>query len=347
MISVRLLGPVEVDANGDNVALSRTLERALLARLALHPGQPVSSERLIDDLWGDHAPRDGAASLQGLVYRLRRTLGSERRCIVRADNGYVLDARCGCRRHRPSTSSWLGRVPHRAPGTPRRPRRCSERPSTCGGVPPWPGSNHCPSSSTQATRLNAARLAALGDRVQADLAAGRHREVIAELESLVAEHPYQERFWSQLMLALYRAGSQADALRCYSRLRNLLNEELGIAPGPAVSELEKAILEQDPALAWVPASSPTPPIGGHRVAPLHPTPRHPIEAVAGADAVESSDLSWVPPVGRGRLRGQAGRARRRPRRAPKGGGGRTALDLDHRGARHRQDETDGGDRPRM
>jgi DNA-binding SARP family transcriptional activator len=291
-----LLGPVEVDANGDHVALSRTLERALLARLALHPGQPVSSDRLIDDLWGNHAPRDGAASLQGLVYRLRRTLGNERQCILRADNGYALDASV---RVDATTFDQLVARARATPGSGNPedvPALLREALDLWRGAP-LAGLESLPFVSTQATRLNAARVAALGDRVHADLAAGRHREVIAELESLVAEHPYQERFWAQLMLALYRSGSQADALRCYSRLRSLLNEELGIGPGPAVSELERAILTQDPALAWEPPSPPTPPVAETRSGPPHPTPPPRRDVAVGADSVEPSDLSWVPPVG--------------------------------------------------
>ena len=92
----------------------------------------------------------------------------------------------------------------------------------------------------------------------------------------MAEHPFEERFWAQLMLALYRSGSQADALRCYSRLRSLLDEELGIAPGPAVSELEKAILNQDPAAGMDAASPPTPrgpPPHGAAHCTLHPARR--------------------------------------------------------------------------
>ena len=184
MISVRLLGPVEVDANGDSVALSRTLERALLARLALHPGQPVSSERLIDDLWGHHAPRDGAASLQGLVYRLRRTLGTERRCIIRANNGYSLDAEVGVD---VTTFDQLVARARATQGTV----RADEAPTLLREAlglwrgPPLAGLESLPFVSTQATRLIAARVAALGDRVDADLAAGNHREVIAELETFV------------------------------------------------------------------------------------------------------------------------------------------------------------------
>ncbi len=304
MISVRLLGPVEVDANGASVALSRTLERALLARLALHPGQPVSSERLIDDLWGDHAPRDGAASLQGLVYRLRRTLGAERRCIVRADNGYALDAEVGV------DVSTFDRLVARARSTQGSDRADETQALLRAALdlwrgPPLSGLESLPFVSTQATRLNAARLAALGDRVDADLAAGLHREVIAELESIVAEHPFEERFWGQLMLALYRSGSQADALRCYSRLRRLLNDELGIAPGPSIAALETSILKQDPALTW---SSDLPP--GHDLSDtevLRTPARLSVVPAPGQihhGVLETSDLAWCSPVGAARFVGR-------------------------------------------
>ncbi len=305
MISVRLLGPVEVDANGATVALSRTLERALLARLALHPGQPVSSERLIDDLWGDHAPRDGAASLQGLVYRLRRTLGAERRCIVRADNGYALDAEVGV------DVATFDHLVARARATQGSDRADETQALLRAALdlwrgPPLSGLEALPFVSTQATRLNAARLAALGDRIDADLAGGLHREVIAELESIVAEHPFEERFWGQLMLALYRSGSQADALRCFSRLRRLLDEELGIAPGPSMAALETSILKQDPALTWSPDFSPGPDGGERDVRRTPPTPLSIVHARGHLDhgALETSDLSWFSPVGAARFVGR-------------------------------------------
>ena len=143
LLAVRLLGPVEVDVNGSKVALTRTLERALLARLALDPGQPVSNGRLVDDLWGDHVPSDPAASLQGLVYRLRRTLGAEGRCIVHVGNGYELDG-AGAQSTSPSSpSSWRrgapGNAPSRSPGS----GPCWAAPSTCGGDPPWAGWRSC------------------------------------------------------------------------------------------------------------------------------------------------------------------------------------------------------------
>ncbi len=139
-----------------------------LARLALHPGQPISSERLIDDLWGDHAPRDGSASLQGLVYRLRRTLGTERRCILRADNGYALDAEVGVD---VATFDQLVARARATQGT----EHAEEAPALLREAldlwrgPPLAGLESLPFVSTQATRLNAARVAALGDRVDADL----------------------------------------------------------------------------------------------------------------------------------------------------------------------------------
>jgi DNA-binding SARP family transcriptional activator len=294
VISVRLLGPVEADANGKGVALSRTLERALLARLALHPGQPISSERLIDDLWGAHAPRDGAASLQGLVYRLRRTLGPERLCIVRTDNGYALDAEVCVDVAVFDQLVARARATQGTAHADEASRLLREALELWRG-PPLAGLESLPFVSTQATRLNAARAAALGDRFDADLVAGQHREIIPELEAFVAEHSFEERFWAQLMLALYRSGSQADALRCCSRLRNLLSEELGIAPSPAVVELEKAILKQDPALQWTGAprsthSDATP----ETRSPAH---AHDDDQLGASSAVESSDLSWMAPSG--------------------------------------------------
>ncbi len=320
MIAVRLLGPVEVEANGNTVALSRTLERALLARLALDPGKPVSSTRLVDDLWGDHVPRDAVASLQGLVYRLRRTLGGEGGCIVRADNGYALDGESA--QVDVVSFDHLVSQARAVQGTDRGAAHALLRTALdLWRGPPLAGLEALPFAGTQVTRLNAARLAAVGDRVDADLAAGRHRDVIPELERLVAEHPFEERFWCQLILARYRSGSQAGALRSYARLRSVLTEELGIDPGPEVTALEQAILGHDPGLAWTPA------------APGHPT-ASPIDGATGISAAgasppvpvpaETSDLSWLAPpgavafVGRrselatARLarRGAAGRARR-------------------------------------
>jgi len=285
VLGVRLLGPVEVESDGTRLTLSRTLERALLARLALEPGTAISSARLIDDLWGDHVPRDAVASLQGLVYRLRRTLGDEGTRIVRVGSGYALD-REGIRVDATDFAQLVGRA--RADGV--APGEAVELLRLALGLwrgAPLAGLEQLPFAAAQATRLEAARLGSLGDRVQADLDAGRHGEVVAELESLVAEHPFEERFWAQLMLARYRAGSQADALRCYTRLRDFLREELGIEPGPAVADLEQAILRQDPDLAWSGAT------GATATAPAGA----PAAAAAPDPGGERSDLGWVDGAG--------------------------------------------------
>jgi len=317
VLDVRVLGPVEVESDGTRLILSRTLERALLARLALEPGAAVSSTRLIDDLWGDHVPRDAVASLQGLVYRLRRTLGDEGSRIVRVGSGYALDPD-GVR----VDAAVFARLVSRAQGEDVAPGEALDLLRTALGL--WRGPaladlEHLPFAAAQATRLEAARLGTLADRVQADLGAGRHGEVVAELESLVAEHPFEERFWAQLMLARYRAGSQADALRCYTRLRDFLREELGIEPGPAVAALEQAILRQDPRLGWAP-SPPAPPD------PAGPGPVTPARSGDGAGRGETSDLTWVDAAGAQAFVGR--RAELEVARAARGraaAGGRTIL----------------------
>ena len=131
---------------------------------------------------------------------------------------------------------------------PPRRRSASIRPWACGADPRWPASTPCRSARAEAGRLEEQRLAALESRAEALLACGRHRDLIAELETLTAAHPLRERFWSQRMLALYRAGRQADALRAYRELRDILVAELAIEPGPELRELHARILRQDPAL---------------------------------------------------------------------------------------------------
>src|SRR5215211_7468097 len=111
----------------------------------------------------------------------------------------------------------------------------------------------------EAARLDGRRLAALEERIEAQLALGLHAELVAELEQRATDHPLRERLWGQLMLALYRSGRQAEALGAYQRTRAMLAEELGIDPGPALQRLQRAILQQDPALDWHPPSQPRSP----------------------------------------------------------------------------------------
>jgi DNA-binding SARP family transcriptional activator len=250
-LEVRLLGPVEVVHGARPVKLARRLERALLARLALDPGRPVPTDRLVDDLWGERLPRDPVASLQALVSRLRRTLDDTGSVVTRRGNGYVLDvppdsvdAVCFEQQVRQARSM------EASAGSAQQELLESAlrlwRGDAFGGI------EDAPFVSAQRTRLAAGHLTAIGDRIDAELELGRHLSVIDELQGLVAEHPHEERFWGQLMLAFYRRGAQADALRCFQRLRTLLAEDLGINPGPAVTRLERAVLAQDPALDWRP-----------------------------------------------------------------------------------------------
>ncbi len=250
MIAVRLLGPVTVESDGPPVHLRRGLELALLARLALDPERMVSAERLIDDLWGERVPSDPPGSLQTLVYRLRRSLGSEGERLHREGNGYTLAVSPD---HVDSSRFDVLVAQARASVTTHGPSARRALLSEALGLwtgPPMAGLEAMPFVAAQRVRLDAAYLAALEERLDADLECGAHREVISELEGLVAEHPFQERFWGQLVTALYRSGSQTAALRTCTKLRGLLLDQLGVDPSPMIRSLEEAVLRQDPSLDW-------------------------------------------------------------------------------------------------
>jgi DNA-binding SARP family transcriptional activator/class 3 adenylate cyclase len=248
MIEIRLLGPVAVDTEHGSVRLSATLERALLARLALEPGRTIGRTHLIGDLWGETPPRSGAASLQSLVYRLRTSLGEAGHMVLLRASGYSVDippAQVDACRFEDLVRT------ARSLREAGESKAAGERLRTALGLwrgPSFAGLEDVPFVVAQATRLEEGRLAALEDRIDVDLSLGRHAEVVPELEALVQEHPLRERIWCQLMVALYRAGSQAGALRAYGRLRSILGDELGIDPAPATRALEASILQQDPLL---------------------------------------------------------------------------------------------------
>jgi predicted ATPase/DNA-binding SARP family transcriptional activator/class 3 adenylate cyclase len=254
VIEVGLLGSVTVKVDGAPVELSGILEKALLARLSLSPGQDVSQSRLIDDLWGEDPPGNAVGSLHTLVYRLRKALGPAASSICRTDHGYKLDAPSHC----------VDVTRFSALAARSRVVQGSEEPTRATLLrvalelwrgPALVGLDSVPFVRPRRTALEAARLCALEERFEADLAAGAGAELVAELEALVTEHPFDEKLWGHLMLALYRSGSQAAALRCYERVRTLLAEELGIAPSPALAALERAILMQEPTLLAGPLPS--------------------------------------------------------------------------------------------
>ncbi|HEY1275275.1 MAG TPA: BTAD domain-containing putative transcriptional regulator [Thermoleophilaceae bacterium] len=242
----RILGPVEVLENGRAVPLGGRKQRAVLALLVLNANRVVSSERLIDVLWGERPPPTAATALQGHVSRLRKALGPG--AIVTRTPGYALD---------PDSAEIDLRTFERLRGEARAAADAGE-PAVAAdrlreALALWRGDALAdiasePAVQGEAAALEDLRLAAIEERIEADLALGRGGELVAELERLVAADPLRERLWGQLMLSLYRAGRQADALDAYQRARRTLVAELGIEPGPALRELERRILEQDPAL---------------------------------------------------------------------------------------------------
>ena len=242
----RILGPLEVWNGGGEVSLGGPKPRALLAVLLLHPNEVVPTDRLIDDLWGEDSPEDAAAALRVNVSRLRKALPDG-----------VLSTR---------SPGYLVRIEPDALDLHRFERLVDEGRSLLArglavdasarlreALSLWRGpalADFAYESFAQApiARLEEIRLAALELRIDADLALGRHDELVGEIEALVAEHPLRERLRMDLMTALYQSGRQAESLDAYQDARRALVDGLGIDPSPALQELERAILRQDPSL---------------------------------------------------------------------------------------------------
>ena len=242
----RILGPLEVHAEGGSIPLGGAKQRALLAILLLNANEVVSSDRLIDELWGDQPPDTAVKALQGYVSALRKTLGPD--LIVTRPPGYAI-------RLDPEqldlTRFEQLHTTGREAVTTGDPKRASE--SLRKALALWRGqplADLAYESFAQAEigRLEELRLAALEEQIEADLALGRHADVIAELEGLIAQSPLRERLRAQLMLALYRSGRQAEALEVYRKARQVLVDQLGIEPGRELRELHDSILQQDPEL---------------------------------------------------------------------------------------------------
>jgi DNA-binding SARP family transcriptional activator len=246
----RVLGALEVREDSDRpIHLGAGKQRAALAILLLHANEVVSTERLIDELWGESPPKAARKASQVYVTHLRKALGSER--IRTHAPGYVLElAPDELDLHRFERLVQKGRE-LRASGDPAGAAAALREALGLWKGRPLADFTFEPFAQTEIPRLEELRLEALEERVDAELALGRGSELVAELEALVAEHPYRERLRGQLMLALYRAGRQADALAAYQETRKLLVEKLGVEPSPALQRLEGAILRQEPALETV------------------------------------------------------------------------------------------------
>jgi DNA-binding SARP family transcriptional activator/ABC-type branched-subunit amino acid transport system substrate-binding protein len=241
----RVLGPLEVIDGGEPLSLGGARQRAVLAYLVLEANRVVPTERLIDQIWGDEPPDAARQALFAYVSRLRKLLGPGR--IQARPPGYVLRAE----RREVDALRFTDLVDeaHRASAD-----REAVAARLAEALELWRGATLSDLAGYDAlrpaiARLEELRLAALEDRMQADIDLGRHRETVPQLEALTREHPLRERLWSQLMVALYRSGRQADALAAFHRARRTLLEELGIDPSPPLAQLHERVLRQDPALA--------------------------------------------------------------------------------------------------
>ena len=246
-----MLGRLEAYDDGVELDLGPRKQRAVLAVLLLSANHVVSTERLIDDLWGDSPPSTARATLQVYVAGLRKALGNGGASLLTRAPGYVLEVEPGILDLDRFTQ--LRAQARESPTLERRAALLHEA-LVLWRDEPLPELRTEPFSTAAVAQLEQLRLAALEERIDADLALGREADLVTELESLVAEHPYRERLRAQLMLALYRSGRQADALDAYQAGRRVLQDDLGLEPGNELRDLEAAILRQDEAL------SPPPPV---------------------------------------------------------------------------------------
>jgi DNA-binding SARP family transcriptional activator/pimeloyl-ACP methyl ester carboxylesterase len=246
-VRIRLLGPLQVDGAPGDVSLGAAKERSLLAALALHAGAVVSTDALVRALWGDQPPASARKTLQTYISNLRQALGGE--AIETDPSGYALHVvpdDVDVARFRSLVRSGEDAL--------RDGDATTARSSLRDALTLWRGDPFTDVAAhtglaNEAVCLREERHSALETRIAADLADGEHAALVAELEGLVRDHPYRERLWGNLMVALYRCGRQADALATYQRARTILADELGLDPGGELRRIEEAILNQDASMA--------------------------------------------------------------------------------------------------
>jgi DNA-binding SARP family transcriptional activator len=315
-VEIRVLGPAQVWRESALVDLGTRKQRALLAALALHGGRPVSVDTIVDLLWGDDAPPAVGATLQAYVSGLRKALEPSRQrrapaaLLVTVAPGYALRlqpeqldaarfARAVSNQH-----SRLGAVSSLVPSGRAR-LRAEDLQEAVGDLDAalalWRGEPYgeledAPDARAERTRLEELRLLALEDRALATIWLGDDATAAAELEALTSAHPLRERLWGVRALALVRCGRQADALDVLSQVRTVLDDELGLEPGPELRALQTAVLRQDPALEWRPAGEPEEPaaVGGSRTTAAAP------ERKDGTPAASTRSAPAWPMVGRDR-----------------------------------------------
>jgi DNA-binding SARP family transcriptional activator len=257
-VEFRILGTLDLIDGERSIEFPRAKPRALLAMLIIHANQVVSADRLVDALWGDLQPPSATNTLQGYVSQLRQALGplglgcDDGPLIRTQAPGYVLtvdpdliDAQRFERLLADGRRALAAAHPQRAASL------FGEALSLWRG-PALADLAGEAFASLEAARLDELRLAAFEDQAEAELALGHHAELVGRLQALVAAHPLRERLWGQLMVALYRGGRQAEALRAFQTARHVLADELGIDPGPDLRQLEADILAQASSLRWQP-----------------------------------------------------------------------------------------------
>lgn len=283
----RILGPLEVVDEGRAVKLGGSKQRSLLAFLLLNSNHVVSRDRLIDELWGEQPPDTATTVIQVHVSQLRKALGRD--VIVTQTPGYLIQVRDG-----ELDLDRFERAIAEAQSVPPADASVLLREA----LALWRGSPlaelDVPFAHAAGARLDEQRLAALEQRIDADLALGRHAQLVPELEGLVREHPLRERLRGQLMLVLYRCGRQADALEVYRSGRRLLDEELGLKPDDELQRLERAILNHDPSLeSPVVAGVNRPSVAQRRRASSHTETQVPPDSVAVIDPQRSRVVGHV------------------------------------------------------
>jgi DNA-binding SARP family transcriptional activator len=242
----RILGPLEVHNASGPIRLGGPKQRALLVLLLLHRGEAMSTDRVVDALWGERAPPAAVKTVQTYVSQLRKALGDG--VLATRGHAYVLERDAGtvdAERFGSLVADGRGLLGADEPG------RAADRLRAALAL--WRGPAladvaYEAFAQQEIARLEELRISATEDWVEAELAVGLAAELVPELEALAREHPLRERLRGQLMLALYRSERQADALAAYQDARRRLTEELGLEPGPALRELQRAMLTHDPAL---------------------------------------------------------------------------------------------------
>ena len=253
----RILGPVEVRIDDSPLPLEGPKQRITLAALLTVAGDVAPLDRLIDWLWGRRPPRSAATIVQAHVSRLRRLLDPSTSRGVSRRSSFAAHPATSCASNRTSSTrcgssgSSAGAGPRWSGASSRMPRGCSPVRSPCGAVAALADVAFVEAAQVEVVRLEALRMGATTALVDAELALGRHDELVPRLEALVQEHPFDERLSGQLMIALWRAGRQADSLKVYERVRARLARELRISPSPASQRIAAAILAQDPELGLI------------------------------------------------------------------------------------------------